>query len=125
MPRPDVAKLYADHLERLPHPDGFDIRFLEYSKFGKPEDVRQRVNTRAVHIGEALVNVAESAGYSFHHPNDPKPVDAPGPKTVLVRCASCGHPVLQLDVDDHLQATLTQHAIATMLSVNKDCPHEQ
>jgi hypothetical protein len=126
MPRPDVAKLYADHLERLPHPDGFDIRFLEYSRFGKPDDVRQRVNTRATHIGEALVNVAETAGYSFHHPNDPKPADTPGPKSTMLRCLSCGHELTPLPVNDQLESGITQHALATLLrTINPECPHDQ
>lgn len=124
MARADLAKLIADHLDALPLPDGRKIRFMHYSSFGKGEDVKRKVADRALLVGQAIANLIEShGGFTVTHPTDPKAAEQTGRKVAKAFCAHCASQLLNIAVDDNLEAHLSAQAVRMIQQLNPECPH--
>jgi hypothetical protein len=125
MPRPDAVELLAKNLQALPHPDGTHLRFLHFSTFAQTDDtIVQQVNGLAQGVGEALVNLLETNGYTLTHTDDPKPVDATGTKTASIHCNTCGERLMLVTLDDNLRgATDGPQLIQAISKMGQECPH--
>ena len=63
------AQLIADNLARLPHPGGTDkarlLMFRTFDTTGLPPDIAKAVNASAVVIGEAIIHLLHTNGYTL------------------------------------------------------------
>jgi hypothetical protein len=125
MSRPDAAALIGSELDRLPHPDGSQLRFLHYSTFGKAADVATRVANRARTVGESIVNLLEINGYSIVHEGDPAPKPA-REGVVDLHCAACGTRVAQIaNVNEQGQAALSAFALKAISQMAHTCADDE
>lgn len=123
MPRADAAKIIGENLHAIPGPDGkTPRRLLSYSTAAKSPEQQQDISRRALDIGNCLVHLLETNGYTITHRADPAPAIADGEYTVVdTHCAHCGELVLKLS---HItrdttrpgrwKATLHRTALETM-----------
>src|ERR1700722_11164129 len=107
MPHAEVAKLIAENLHQLPHPQKGQIRLLGYSPFGLSQqapDVRQKVNGHAQAIGEATVELIERNGKAIVDADELRRLRAavaalePGRKIATGYCAHCACELIRLYV---------------------------
>jgi hypothetical protein len=122
MPRPDLAELFASKLDRLPTPDGRELRFLHYSTFGQADDVKARIAEMAKDVGAAFVHLAESHGYRFSHPTDPEPEMPSGKRIAHLVCPHCEQTIAGLPLDENDRLTPNVHqAVALKLIGEHAC----
>lgn len=126
MPRPDLAKLFAENLGELPLPGGASMRFMHHRMFGLPDDQKQRMQSVADRTGIALVHLAESHGYVISHPNDPAPAESETEvvnKTVTLGCAACKKVLLTFTADENHQVWLPPASLEALTTPAAWCPH--
>lgn len=105
MPRSDAAKLIGENLHNLPAADGKPRRLLTFASAGHAPQMRDQITKRALDLGECIVHLLETHGYTIRHRDDPPPQDTPGQFPILeVNCAHCAEVVLRvahLEADPH------------------------
>ncbi|OBG71340.1 MULTISPECIES: hypothetical protein [unclassified Mycobacterium] len=125
MPRDDAAKLIGNNLGDLPTPDGKRIRFMHHSQFnlGQTDDVKAKMAKRGEQVGKAIIHLLESDGYRITHVADPKPAEQTGRKVAKAFCAHCAAQLVNIAVDDNLEAHLSAQAVRMLTQLDPDCPH--
>lgn len=103
--RQDAADLIARKLDRLPHPDGYELRFLEYSQFTtatQNDDIQQAVRERAQSVGEAVVHLLETNGYVITCNTDAVPTTEQRYSRTKLTCQYCGVQLIAFQVGPDL-----------------------
>lgn len=91
------AQLIAANLAALPHPDGIPRQLPAFNTQLLPEALQQQVSKTADDIGQAIVHLLESHGYTITtQPAQPEPTRTPTVATVV--CSHCDTKVLQLNI---------------------------
>jgi hypothetical protein len=116
-----MAKLIADNLHELPHPDPKinQLRLMGYRPFNLSQqapETRDKANAHGKAIGEGLVELIERNGHVIVGADELRKLRAavaaqqPGHKIATGFCAHCACEVIRLYVDDEFNAKL--HRVA-------------
>lgn len=113
--REDIAKLIADNLAELPGEDGGIYKLPMFSAYAQHDSATiQRLDKMRERTGKAIARLLENNGYTITHLSDPKASEQPGGKIATAHCAHCGCRVMQLAVDDQMNATMHRVAFEAM-----------
>lgn len=119
MPHAEVAKLIAENLGALPHPEHGEIRLMGFRPLNLSQqqpEVREKVNGHAKAIGESVVQLIEANGKQIVDNDELRKLRAavaalePGRKIARGYCAHCASELIRLYVDDEFNAKL--HRVA-------------
>lgn len=106
------AQLIATNLAALPHPDGTPRQLPGFATQLLPEQMAQQVNQTALELGEAIVNLLETSGYTITYGTPTPPADTPA-QIANVHCVYCDARVLQLNITNPARVMTTQHFTTT------------
>jgi len=111
------AQLIAQHLAALPHPDGTPRQLPGFATQLMPEQMAQQINHAATEIGEAIINLLETNGYTVATETQLAQPE-PAPQIANVHCSHCNARVLQFNIVNP-NRILTMHHFTT-----QKCPQQ-
>lgn len=120
-PRYTPAKLIADNLAALPHPDGTARQMPGFNAHLLPDGMRAQVQQTAQDIGEAIVHLLETNGHALgEQPAQPvaDPVDV-----AHLHCLSCDTRLLSINVSGPIARTNGTALLRALAVLNPECPH--
>lgn len=122
-----VASLIADHLAALPHPDGGVRAVAGFAGGGlMPEPLRDQQRRQAVEVGEAIVHLITSHGWTIGRADSvtETPASSDRPSAVRLHCRQCDTLLLTVSLA-HGPRAITDGAalIGGLGSLKRDCPH--
>lgn len=103
------AQLIAKNLAALPHPDGTPRQLPGFATQLLPEQMAQQVTQTANDLGEAIVHLLETSGYTITKGHTPAPTEPA--QVANVHCVYCDARVLQLNITNPSRVMTTQHYI--------------
>lgn len=103
------AHLIATHLAALPHPDGTPRQLPGFATQLMPEAMAQQVTKAGEEIGEAIVHLLTTNGYTLTEQGaTPAPVVQEPAQIASVYCSHCNERVMQLNITNP-NRVLTRH----------------
>lgn len=117
------AQLIAANLAALPHPDGTPRQLPGFANQLLPDSLQQEISQAAQDIGESIINLLETNGYTVT--NQPATIEPPATPTVAnVHCSLCDTRLLQINLVNP-EHTLTNGPLflKTLAGRAPECPH--
>jgi len=113
------AELIAANLAALPHPDGAPRQLSGFSTQLLPEALHAQIQQTAKDIGEAIIHLLETNGYTVtNQASQPTQTPDEPPLIASVHCHHCDERVLQMNISTPSKV-LTGHHFALI-----ECPKQ-
>ena len=122
------ARLIADNLAALPHPDGTPRQLAGFSTRLLPDAMRDQVDQAAVQIGEAIVHLLETNGYRITSGDEPAPEsadNAANPDVAHLHCINCDKRLLSINLTNPEHSlTNGRLLLSGLAALSPECPHD-
>jgi hypothetical protein len=113
------AELIANNLAALPHPDGAPRQLSGFSTRLLPEALHSQIQQTAKDIGEAVIHLLETNGYTVtNETSQPTQATDEPPQIANIHCHHCDARVLQMNISTPTKV-LTGHHFALL-----ECPNQ-
>jgi hypothetical protein len=122
MPHPAAAKLIADNLHALPHPDGTELRDNQLAGDPSlPQAWRDDVAALKQGRAEGIVHLIETNGGQIVMPGDQAAPPPPPAQWVDVLCTACQNRLFQINLV--APGVRGRYFIEAVQNLDPECPH--